>query len=141
MAIKSSLSQMSLTQLQAEIGKRQRKLPTLTKKYKKAVRALAKAERAVAKYERQMSALGAQSGGRRGGGGGRRVRGGLSLVASLQAALKSKPLGVSEAVDAIRAGGYQSTSPNLRVMVNQALVASKNKKLFKRVSRGVYTIA
>lgn len=141
MAMKSSLSQLSLTQLQAEINKRQRKLPTLNKKYKKALRVLAKAERAVAKFERQMSALGA-AGGRRGGAtGGRRARGGLSLVASLQAALKGKTLGVSEAVDAIRAGGYQSVSPNLRVMVNQALVASKNKKLFKRVSRGVYTAA
>jgi len=141
MAIKSSLSQMSLTQLQAEINKRQRKLPTLNKKYKKALRVLAKAERAVAKFERQMSALGAQGGRRGGATGGRRARGGLSLVASLQVALKGKTLGVSEAVDAIRAGGYQSNSPNLRVMVNQALVASKNKKLFKRVSRGVYTAA
>ena len=44
---------------------------------------------------------------------------------------------MNEATEALKAGGYPSKSPNLRTMVNQALIKFKTR--FKRVSRGKYT--
>jgi hypothetical protein len=52
--------------------------------------------------------------------------------------LKGKKMTVVNAAEAVRRAGYQTTSPNFRVMVNATLL---NKKLFKRVERGVYTVA
>lgn len=37
--------------------------------------------------------------------------------------------------------GYKSRSKNLRALVLQCLTEPKNKKLFKRISRGVYALA
>ncbi|MCL4211189.1 MAG: hypothetical protein HRU76_06530 [Phycisphaeraceae bacterium] len=79
-------------------------------------------------------------GGRRKGGGGRggRRREG-SLAMTLHKILQGKSMSVTEAVEAIKAAGYASDSPNLRVMANQQLISKKNSDLFRRVKRGVYT--
>ncbi len=87
------------------------------------------------------------SGGSRGASGSRNGRrrggrtkgaGGKNLAESLYEVLKGKEMKVSELVDAVQAAGYQSKSPNFRVMVSAAL--SKNKgTMFKNVKRGVYT--
>lgn len=76
-------------------------------------------------------------GGRRKGGGGRRREG--SLAMTLHKILQGKSMSVTEAVEAIKAAGYASDSPNLRVMANQQLISKKNSDLFRRVKRGVYT--
>ena len=77
------------------------------------------------------------SGSRRGGGRAKGA-GGKNLAESLYEVLKGKEMKVAELIDAVKAAGYESNSPNFRVMVSGAL--SKNKgTMFKSVGRGVYT--
>jgi len=71
-------------------------------------------------------------------GGRAKGAGGKNLAESLYEVLKGKEMKVSELVDAVQAAGYESSSPNFRVMVSAAL--SKNKgTMFKNVRRGIYT--
>ena len=140
----SSLGGLTVQQLERELGKRRRKLPTLQRKRaglqrKRAglVRRLSTIERKLAGVESRISGLGAA--GRR--GGGRRPRGAPTLVSSLIEVLKGKTMSVKDAMEAVRGAGYKTSSPNFRVMVNQAFIARKNKKFFKRVDRGLYTTA
>src|SRR6187402_287525 len=51
-----------------------------------------------------------------GGGGGRRGRNSQSLVASMEAVLarSGKPMTVGDIMEAVRAGGYRSSSANFR---------------------------
>jgi hypothetical protein len=72
---------------------------------------------------------------RRGGGGGRSS--GPTLVDALAKVLAGRTLSVSEVTDSLKAAGYPSKSPNLRTMVNAAVIKFKSR--FKRVSRGKYT--
>ncbi len=137
-----SLAGMSVSQLQKELNKRQRKLPKLNRKRAGLMRQMTTLGRKLAKVDAAITALGGGGGGgRRGGGAGTRARNEVSLVEALHGVLKGKTLGVQEASDAVKASGYKTNSPNFRVMVNQALVSTKNKKLFKRVERGRYTQA
>jgi hypothetical protein len=46
-------------------------------------------------------------------------------------------MSVSDVADAVKKAGYQTTSSNFRVIVNQALLA--NPKIFRKVARGEYT--
>lgn len=76
--------------------------------------------------------------GSRRGGGRAKGAGGKNLAESLYAVLKGKEMKVADLIEAVKAAGYSSNSPNFRVMVSGAL--SKNKgTMFKSVSRGVYT--
>jgi len=65
-------------------------------------------------------------------------KGGKNLAESLYDVLKGKEMKVSELVDAVQAAGYNSKSPNFRVMVSAALSRNKD-TMFKNVRRGVYT--
>lgn len=65
-------------------------------------------------------------------------RGGkMTLADALHKVLKRKTLSVIEATAAVKKSGYRSKSANLRVMVNQQLLAKR--KRFKKVARGQYT--
>jgi hypothetical protein len=129
----SGISGLSITDLQAELRRRQRALPALQRK-----RAGLMAK--VAAIDAQIAALGGSVG--PSGGGARSARGrrgprkDASLVAMLVKVLTDKTMGVIEAGEAVKAAGYESDSPNFRTMVNAALL---KKQFFKRVARGQYT--
>lgn len=59
----------------------------------------------------------------------------FSLKQALRELLKHQPMGIPRIVPALPTVGYRSDSPNLRTMVNLALL---DKNLFTRVERGVY---
>jgi hypothetical protein len=70
------------------------------------------------------------------GSGGTQPKNTMTLADALAAVLKDKVMGVAEAGDAIRKAGYKSNAASFRIMVNGAL----SKPPFKRVSRGMYTV-
>ena len=129
MARKSGLGTLSITELQREIRRRQRRVPGLQRRR-------ARLMEKVAAIDAQIGALGGESGGRRGGG---RRAAGDSLVAHLKKALDGKTMGVAEVADYVKEHGYQTSSPNFRTIVNAALINRKHG--FKRVGRGQYTTA
>ena len=51
--------------------------------------------------------------------------------------MRGTELRVKDIADAVLASGYQSSSANFTTIVSQAL--GRESKLFKKVSRGVYT--
>jgi hypothetical protein len=67
---------------------------------------------------------------------GARAKNAMTLVEALAVVLKGKQMSVSEAAVAVQKAGYKTTAENFRVMVNLAFI--KNKKIFKRISHGVY---
>ena len=122
---KDGLGSLSMSELQAEINRRSKGVSKLVKKREKYIAMLAE-------IEKQISAAGGTIGGR----GGRRASG-AGLKESIARILTGKPMNVSDIAEAVLKSGYISSSPNFKVMVNQQLIA--NKKLFKRVERGLYT--
>ena len=64
-----------------------------------------------------------------------RARNTQSLADALADLLKNKVMSVTEAADAVRAAGYQTTSANFRTIVNQTLIKDER---FENVSRGKY---
>lgn len=66
----------------------------------------------------------------------KRARNSMSLVDALHKILTGKEMGIPQIIPALATVGYRSESPNLRTMVNVALL---KKSHFRRVSRGVYT--
>jgi chorismate synthase len=68
--------------------------------------------------------------------GGPRPRNESNLVEALSSVLKGKTMSVTEVSEAVQKSGYQTTSPNFRTIVNQALIVSGK---FKKISRGQYT--
>ncbi len=119
------LTRLSTTKLQAEMQRRSAKLRSLQRRYDKLAAKLDALQKEIA-----------ASGGAMTHANGNGINE-LSLVASLKIALTGKTLGVSQAVDAVLAMGYVTTSPIFRLMVNMAL--NKHRDKFKRVSRGRYT--
>jgi hypothetical protein len=130
MAKRTGLATMSVTELQRELKRRQRRVPALQRRR---ARFMAKVDA----IDAQIAQLGGSSGGGTGRRGGGRRASGDSLVAHLKKALSGKTMGVSEVSDAVKKGGYQTSSPNFRTIVNAALINKKHG--FKRVSRGQYT--
>ena len=65
-----------------------------------------------------------------------RARNSFSLVEALKKVLAGKQMGIPQIIEALPVVGYRSESPNLRTMVNVALL---KKDAFTRVERGVYT--
>lgn len=55
----------------------------------------------------------------------------------LEQVLAGATMSVSEAVDAVQRAGYKTKSENFRTIVNQALLANKDR--FRKVARGQYT--
>lgn len=70
------------------------------------------------------------------GGRVRRARNTITLTTALKTMLTGKEMRIPTIVDALPTVGYRSESPNLRTMVNVALL---QKDHFRRISRGVYT--
>jgi hypothetical protein len=88
----------------------------------------------------QLASLGVSARGRgfRGGGPGRkRPRNEMSLSEALARALNGKTMSVTDVAEEVQKKGYQSTSPNFRLIVNAALLKGG---MFKRVGRGQYTV-
>lgn len=69
----------------------------------------------------------------------RRPKNKTGLVEALHKVLRGRTMSVTEVATAVQKAGYKTSSDNFRVIVNQALINSKNKKLFKKVARGQYT--
>lgn len=67
----------------------------------------------------------------------KRPRNRTNLVSALKEVLTDRTLSVTEMSVAVQKGGYRTTSPNFRTIVNQTLI--NNKQAFKRVARGCYT--
>lgn len=121
-----SLAVLSVSELQAEISRRQRGVSRL----------VARRDRLVAKV-RALEAEIVEAGGTLGGGLGRkRPKNEVNLVQALSKALDGKTMSVTEVAEAVQRQGYKTTSPSFRTIVNQTLI---NSGKFRRVSRGQYT--
>jgi len=132
MARTASLGRLSVSDLQAEISRRQR---TVSKLVKARNRLLTK----LTKLERQIADAGGDVGARRGGmiSGRRRAKNEHSLSEALHNLLKGKTMSVTDAAQKVQDAGYKTTSPSFRTIVNQTLI--NHGSLFKRVGRGQYT--
>mgnify|MGYP001797748407 CR=1 FL=1 len=117
---------MSTAQLQAEINRRQSGVAKLVRKRDRLREQLAEVEAEIAEAD-PAAAL----------PGGKRHRNATSLVEVMREVLSGTELNVTELAEEVQRAGYMTTSPNFRTIVNQTLI--KYPKMFKRVSRGVYT--
>lgn len=142
MARSSTLSTLSVNDLQKELARRQGNVGALERRRAKLQRELAEVE---AKIAANGGAVG--RGGSRGGwkkaasGGGKRPKNTVQLLDALKDLLKGKTMSVTEASEAVQKAGYQTTSANFRTIVNQTLINNMKKGGFKRVGRGQYTTA
>ena len=128
---------MSTDAIHDDLNRRQRGLPKLYAQLRKAQAKVSKIVSAIGRIEN--SSLKAEPGRRRltkAGTVRKRFKNDRSLIEVLASVLKGKILSVSEAVSKAKTAGYKTTSPNFRVIVNQALIKSN---LFKKVSHGKYT--
>lgn len=123
----SSLTTMSIGELQAELQRRERGIRKLERRREKLLAELAQVDADLA----SVGALSASGGVRR------RPRNDMNLVDSLAAVLNGKTMSVTEVTQAVQAAGYLTTAANFRTIVNQALI--REKKVFKKVARGQYT--
>lgn len=82
-------------------------------------------------------AASAQKGGRPKGSGRKRGANGQSLATVLQSVLRGNTMNVAQMAEAAVKAGYKSSSKNFKTVIGLTLL--KNKKLYKRVSRGQYT--
>lgn len=124
---KQALSALSVVDLHREISRRQRHVSTLIRKR----------DRLAAKLK-ELDAHIAEAGG---SAGGTRVRpsNSMTLLQAMQKSLKGKTMSVTDLAETVKKDGYQTFAANFRVMVNQTLI--KYPRIFKRVSRGQYTVA
>lgn len=118
---------MTTAELHAELHRRGRNVRKLERRRERLLLDLAGVEKELAS-EGALSA----SGGIR-----RRPRNEMNLVNSLAAVLQGKEMSVTEVTQAVQQAGYLTTAANFRTIVNQALI--REKKKFKKVSRGMYT--
>lgn len=151
----SALSAISTSDLQRELERRQDQLQDLVRRRDELSAELSAIENEIAQLQpgasNGVAPAAAPARGRRGrprkkaataaarpsGGRGRRPRNATSLVEALREVLTGNTYSVTEAAEAVQKAGYQTTSPNFRTIVNQALLA--NPKVFKKVARGQYT--
>ncbi len=124
MARSSRLSNLSVTELQREIRRRERSASRLIRRRRSLLSKLAA-------LDAQIAEAGVQSGGRT------RPKNKSSLVEALRGILTGKSMSVTDAAAAVQKAGYKTGAANFRTMVNIALSNKKNK--FKRVERGIYT--
>lgn len=123
-----SFSALSTVELQLELQRRERAARGLLSRR-------AKAAKKVEEIDAQLTEMGISPTGLS-GGRVKRAQNSLTLTAALQKLLDGKEMGIPDLVPALPSVGYRSESPNLRTMVNVALL---KKDTFKRISRGVYT--
>lgn len=129
MAKRTGLDSLSLSDLQREIKRRERKRST-------AVNKLVRKRDRLAEQLAALDAEIAKHGGSSRGGPRRRPRNEANLAEFLEKVLKGQTMSVTEAAAAVQKAGYVTTSPNFRTIVNQMLLKGN---LFKRVGRGQYT--
>jgi CTP-dependent riboflavin kinase len=129
MAKRTGLDSLSLSDLQREIKRRERKRST-------AVNKLVRKRDRLAEQLAALDAEIAKHGGSTRGGARRRPRNEGNLAEFLEKVLKGQTMSVTEAAAAVQKAGYVTTSPNFRTIVNQMLLKGN---LFKRVGRGQYT--
>lgn len=128
----AKLDDLPLSDLQAEIRRRQKDVSGLQKKRDKLAAQLAE-------LDSQLGMLGVPQYGMdgiMGVPGRRRPRNDSSLADALVNLLKDQTLSVTEAAIEVQKAGYKTTSPNFRTIVNQTLLREKR---IKRVGRGLYT--
>lgn len=143
------LHSVSISDLQAEIARRQRSASGLVKKRERLAAKVAELDRQLATFgiepgaapaaQRRASTPARTTGtgpGRR-GPRGPRAKNSQSLVEALHKAMTGRTLGVSEAAKAVLDAGYNTKSSNFRTVVNQTLLVNKDR--FKKVERGRYT--
>ncbi len=121
------LGAVSIEELQAEMARRSKVVNRLERRR-------AKLHAEIALVEAELGSFGALSSN---GGIRRRPRNEMNLVDTLSKVLKNKTMSVTDAAQAARDAGYMTTAANFRTIVNQALI--REKKTFKKVSRGQYT--
>lgn len=120
---------MSSAALQAELARRQRQAASLLRRRDRLREQLAEVEREISEMGAN-AVVGIEP-------GRKRARNAENLVEAMHRVLTNTELTVTELAEAVQAAGYVTTSPNFRTIVNQTLI--KYPKMFKRVSRGVYT--
>jgi len=140
---KKHLAAVPMVDLLKEVQKRQKQLPSLQKRRARLAADLDLLDRVIA-------ALTGSSGPRRGrprGSGVARVRrkqrakNKVSLADALVSVMRKsgEPTSAPEAAEAVKKVGYKSKAASFRKIV--ALTLAKDKKRFKRVSRGKYALA
>lgn len=159
---KRSLGRVSTAELQRELSRREARLDSLINKRNGLASELAALNSEIEALGGDGGSMG--SGGRRGPGrpkgsknkstskskkkgrGAHKSRGArtrannsMTLVEALQKVLNGTTMGVTEVSEAVQRAGYKTNADNFRTIVNQTLI--KNKKQFKKVSRGQYTAA
>lgn len=137
---KRALSSVSVSDLQAEISRRKKRVHTLVRKRNRLVQQLQQIDSEIeaeggAEFVKMAPARGNGAGRR--AGGGKRPRNDANLADSMVEVLTGKTMGVTELSEAVQKAGYKTTSPNFRTIVNQTLIKDKR---FKRVERGQYTV-
>lgn len=131
-----ALRSLSISDLQAELRRRQSASRPLARRRERLAQKLAAIDAELARLGVSTSGGGSGLTGRR-GPRGPRVKNSLSLVESLKKVMTGKVLSVGEAADAVLALGYRTNSANFRTVVNQTLLV--NKGSFKSPERGRYT--
>jgi len=140
---KRALSSISVSELQAEISRRKKRVHTLVRKRNRLVQQLQQLDSEIeaeggAEFVRMAPVGSGRKRGRPvGSGGGRRPRNEANLADSMESVLTGKTMGVTELSEAVQKAGYRTMSPNFRTIVNQTLIKDKR---FKRVERGLYTV-
>lgn len=133
------LSTMTTNELTAELARRQRRLPALRRQHADLLGRLDAIEAEIAEIEGAGAAPARGRGGasrRRSAGGGKRPRNEMNLEDALAKTLSGKTMSVTEATEAVKSNGYQTTAANFRTIVNATLLKSKK---IKKVARGQYT--
>lgn len=132
----NSLANLSIDEIQRELRRRQRSLPALQRRRSALLTKVAAIDAQIAKLGGATAGAPGRIAGLAGRKGGGRRPAGTALIDVLHKLLQGKTMGVEEAGEAARKAGYESDSPNYRVMVNAALL---KKSHFKRIARGKYT--
>ena len=130
-----TLTKARTSDLQAELKRRQQRLPALKRRQ-------ANLTAELVELGEQIKALGggvSAARKKRAAPARRRPKNKMSLADALAKALKKdKPMTVGEAIAGVKKLGYRSSSTNFRMIVNQTLVKDKR---FNRRGRGNHTLA
>ena len=126
-AERGGLVTASVPQLHAELRRRSLVLVQLRRTRERLVREMAAVDKRIVEFE----PAGAPP-------HRKRPKNTVILLDALRKVLDNHTLSVTQAAGAVTRGGYRTTSENFRTIVNQTLLG--NKKAFKKVSRGNYTL-
>ncbi len=135
-ASRNRLHGVPLSQLEAEIKRRERRLETLHRQRRRLLEQLETLEVEIADQAAATVTVATSSPSH--GRDRKRPKNTVILVDALRRVLNNRTLSVSEAAGAVRRAGYRTSSENFRTIVNQTLIG--NRKTFRKVSRGKYTV-